>query len=38
MSRKGICYDNNLVASFFSTLKFEFVHRGRWRTRAAIFE
>jgi hypothetical protein len=29
MSRKGIGYDNALVVSFFSTPKFEFVHRGR---------
>lgn len=42
MSRRGDCYDNAVVESFFSTLKTELVHRRRWPTRAAaqaeIFE
>ena len=42
MSRRGDCWDNAPVESFFSTLKVEEVHRQRYRTRAearqAIFE
>lgn len=42
MSRKGNCYDNALVESFFRTLKVELVYRGKFKTRkeamAAIFE
>lgn len=33
MSRKGNCYDNACVESFFSTLKNELVHHRRYRTR-----
>lgn len=42
MSRKGNCYDNAVVESFFSTLKNELVHDQDFRTReeaqAAVFE
>jgi putative transposase len=34
MSRKGNCYDNAPVESFFGTLKTELVHHWRYRTRA----
>lgn len=34
MSRKGNCYDNAPVESFFGTLKTELVHHRRDRTRA----
>ena len=34
MSRRGNCWDNAPVESFFSTLKRELVHHGRYRTRA----
>lgn len=34
MSRKGDCYDNAPMESFFSTLKRERVHRRRYWTRA----
>lgn len=34
MSRKGNCYDNAMVESFFHTLKVELVHRVRYQTRA----
>ena len=33
MSRKGNCYDNAVVESFFHTLKIECVRRQRYRTR-----
>jgi len=33
MSRKGNCYDNAVVESFFHTLKVELTHRKRYRTR-----
>lgn len=33
MSRKGNCYDNAMVESFFHTLKVELVHRMRYQTR-----
>ena len=33
MSRKGNCYDNACVESFFSSLKNEYVHFERFRTR-----
>ncbi|MDH3427966.1 MAG: integrase core domain-containing protein [Gemmatimonadota bacterium] len=33
MSRKGNCYDNARVKSFFSSLKNELVHHRRYRTR-----
>ena len=42
MSRKGNCYDNAAMESFWSTLKHELVYRGQFQTRAearqAIFE
>lgn len=42
MSRKGNCFDNAVVESFFSTLKNELVHHQAFRTReeaqAAVFE
>lgn len=42
MSRKGNCYDNACVESFFSTLKTELIRRQRYSTReearAAIFD
>ena len=42
MSRKGNCYDNAVVESFFSTLKNELVHERDYHTREAaraeIFE
>ncbi len=42
MSRKGHCYDNAMVESFFSTLKNELVHHHAWTTRVeartAIFD
>ena len=33
MSRKGNCYDNAMVESFFHTLKVELVHRKKYSTR-----
>jgi transposase InsO family protein len=30
MSRRGNCYDNAVVESFFGTLKQELVHDARW--------
>jgi transposase InsO family protein len=42
MSRRGNCYDNAYVESFFHSLKVELIHRRRFVTReearAAIFE
>ena len=42
MSRRGNCYDNAPVESFFSTLKREIVHRRQFGTRAeakaAVFQ
>lgn len=42
MSRRGNCYDNAVVESFFGTLKQELVHGARWATmadaRAAIHD
>ncbi len=42
MSRKGDCWDNAVVESFFATLKKELIHRRPWPTvraaRAAIAE
>jgi len=42
MSRKGNCYDNAAVESFFASLKRELVHRTTFQThrqaRAAMFE
>ena len=34
MSRKGDCWDNAVMESFFGTLKKELVHHKRYRTRA----
>jgi len=33
MSRKGDCWDNAVVESFFSTLKSELVHEADWYSR-----
>lgn len=33
MSRKGECWDNAAMESFFSTLKMERIHRHRYKTR-----
>ena len=33
MSRRGNCWDNAVVESFFHTLKTEHVHHQRYRTR-----
>jgi putative transposase len=42
MSRKGNCWDNAPMESFFSSLKTEMVHRTRFQTlqeaKAALFE
>jgi transposase InsO family protein len=42
MSRKGNCYDNAAMESFWSSLKRELVHRVRFATRAearaAVFD
>jgi len=42
MSRKGNCYDNAFIESFWSSLKYEVVYHGRFATRAearvAIFD
>ncbi len=42
MSRKGNCWDNSVVESFFHTLKTELVHHCRYKTREeaaqSIFE
>ena len=42
MSRKGNCYDNAFIESFFSTLKYELVYHHRFSTfaqaRTAIFD
>ena len=42
MSRKGNCYDNAVVESFFKTLKAEIVNQTRFNTkeeaRSAIFD
>lgn len=36
MSRRGNCYDNAVVESFFATLKRELVERQVWPTHAAL--
>jgi len=36
MSRKGDCWDNAVVESFFATLKTELIHRHAWATRAEV--
>ena len=42
MSRRGNCYDNAPMESFFATLKKELVHRENYPTReaarASLFE
>jgi putative transposase len=42
MSRRGNCWDNAVVESFFATLKTELVHSQHYRTRqeaqTAVFE
>ena len=35
MSRRGNCWDNAVVESFFGTLKRELVYKRSWPTRAA---
>ncbi len=35
MSRRGDCWDNAVMESFFATLKTELVHDARWPTRGA---
>ena len=36
MSRRGDCWDNAVVESFFATVKRECVDRQRWATRGAL--
>ena len=36
MSRRGDCWDNAVVESFFATLKTELLHRRPWATRADV--
>jgi transposase InsO family protein len=36
MSRRGDCWDNAVVESFFATLKTELIHRHAWVTRADV--
>ncbi|MBP1687015.1 MAG: transposase, partial [Deltaproteobacteria bacterium] len=36
MSRRGNCWDNAVVESFFATLKTELIHRRSWPTRRAV--
>ena len=36
MSRRGNCWDNAVVESFFATLKRELVHQERWSTHAEV--
>lgn len=38
MSRKGNCYDNSMVESFFHTLKVELVHRKKYLSRSQADE
>jgi transposase InsO family protein len=38
MSRKGNCYDNAPMESFFGTLKQELVHHRKYRTRKEAIE
>lgn len=36
MSRRGDCWDNAVVESFFATLKWGLVHRQTWPTRSGL--
>jgi putative transposase len=36
MSRRGNCWDNAVVESFFATLKLELIHRREWPTRGEV--
>lgn len=36
MSRRGDCWDNAVVESFFATLKRGLVHRQTWATRSSL--
>jgi putative transposase len=36
MSRRGDCWDNAVVESFFATLKTELIHRRPWATRGEV--
>ena len=36
MSRRGDCWDNAVVESFFASLKLELVYQVQWRTRAEV--
>ncbi|HET9066742.1 MAG TPA: IS3 family transposase [Gemmatimonadales bacterium] len=36
MSRRGDCWDNAVVESFFATLKLGLVHRQTWATRSSL--
>jgi transposase InsO family protein len=36
MSRKGNCWDNAVVESFFGTLKTELIYRDKWLTRRQV--
>jgi transposase InsO family protein len=36
MSRKGTCWDNAVVESFFSSLKMELIHETDFATRAGL--
>jgi transposase InsO family protein len=38
MSRKGDCWDNAVVESFFGTLKQELIHRYSWPTKQSAIE
>lgn len=38
MSRRGNCWDNAVVESFFATLKAELIDRNRWTTRDAAHD
>ena len=38
MSRRGNCWDNAVVESFFATLKIELIHRRAWPTRREVRE
>ena len=36
MSRRGNCWDNAVVESFFATVKTELIHRRSWPTRREV--